>query len=153
MEEQNALYMKDVFTSMVDAHWYYVLIAFFASFFGMYQVQSLASFDQSISGLWLLFGLIYWLIAWQNGDITASKNGELDSHDVCVDNVFDFTTAFLFALEGQTTIGYGSRSTTEHCVHAIILQFIQFLTAIALDSLVVTIVFTKVSILHYPLNL
>ena len=28
MEEQNALYMKDVFTSMVDAHWYYVLIAF-----------------------------------------------------------------------------------------------------------------------------
>ena len=34
MEEQNALYMKDVFTSMVDAHWYYVLIAFFASFFG-----------------------------------------------------------------------------------------------------------------------
>jgi len=37
MEEQNALYMKDVFTSMVDAHWYYVLIAFFASFFGKFQ--------------------------------------------------------------------------------------------------------------------
>ena len=37
MEEQNALYMKDVFTSMVDAHWYYVLIAFFASFFGKLQ--------------------------------------------------------------------------------------------------------------------
>jgi len=129
MEEQNALYMKDVFTSMVDAHWYYVLIAFFASFFG----------------LWLLFGLIYWLIAWQNGDITAAKSGGVDGHDVCVDNVFDFTTAFLFALEGQTTIGYGSRSTTEHCVHAIILQFIQFLTAIALDSLVVTIVFTKLA--------
>ena len=36
MEEQNALYMKDVFTSMVDAHWYYVLIAFFASFFGKF---------------------------------------------------------------------------------------------------------------------
>ena len=63
----------------------------------------------------------------------------------CVDQVFDFTTAFLFALEGQTTIGYGFRSTTEECPIAIILQFIQFLTAIALDSLVVTIVFTKVS--------
>ena len=92
-----------------------------------------------------MFGLIYWLIAWQNGDIAAWKNGTLADHNVCVDQVFDFTTAFLFALEGQTTIGYGSRSTTEHCVHAIILQFIQFLTAIALDSLVVTIVFTKVS--------
>ena len=62
----------------------------------------------------------------------------------CVDQVFDFTTAFLFALEGQTTIGYGFRSTTEECPIAIVLQFIQFLTAIALDSLVVTIVFTKV---------
>ena len=98
-----------------------------------------------LSGLWLLFGLIYWLIAWQNGDITAWKDGTYDEHKTCVDQVFDFTTAFLFALEGQTTIGYGSRSTTEHCVHAIIIQFIQFLTAIALDSLVVTIVFTKVS--------
>ena len=93
----------------------------------------------------MLFGLIYWLIAWQNGDITAWKDGTYDEHKTCVDQVFDFTTAFLFALEGQTTIGYGSRSTTEHCVHAIIIQFIQFLTAIALDSLVVTIVFTKVS--------
>ena len=63
----------------------------------------------------------------------------------CVAQVFDFTTAFLFALEGQTTIGYGFRSTTEECPIAIILQFIQFLTAIALDSLVVTIVFTKVN--------
>ena len=144
MEEQNALYMKDVFTSMVDAHWYYVLIAFFASFFGK---STLETFFDRFSGLWLLFGLIYWLIAWQNGDTAAWKNGTLSDHNVCVDNVFDFTTAFLFALEGQTTIGYGSRSTTEHCVHAIILQFIQFLTAIALDSLVVTIVFTKVKLL------
>jgi len=98
------------------------------------------------SGLWLLFGLIYWLIAWKNDDIEARSAGldEYDNHPKCVDQVFDFTTAFLFALEGQTTIGYGSRSTTEHCIHAIIIQFIQFLTAIALDSLVVTIVFTKV---------
>ena len=34
MEEQSAMYMKDIFTTFVDAHWYYVLIAFFASFFG-----------------------------------------------------------------------------------------------------------------------
>lgn len=62
-----------------------------------------------------------------------------------MDQVFDFTTAFLFALEGQTTIGYGSRSTTEKCTVAIILQFFQYLSAIALDSLVVTIVFTKLA--------
>ena len=36
MEEQSAMYMKDIFTTFVDAHWYYVLIAFFASFFGKY---------------------------------------------------------------------------------------------------------------------
>jgi len=71
-------------------------------------------------------------------------NPDFADHIVCVDQVFDFTTAFLFALEGQTTIGYGSRSTTEKCSVAIILQFFQYLSAIALDSLVVTIVFTKV---------
>jgi len=56
-----------------------------------------------------------------------------------------FHDSFLFALEGQTTIGYGSRSTTEKCPVAIILQFFQYLSAIALDSLVVTIVFTKLA--------
>ncbi|CAG5113547.1 Oidioi.mRNA.OKI2018_I69.chr2.g7643.t1.cds [Oikopleura dioica] len=130
MEEQSAMYMKDIFTTFVDAHWYYVLIAFFASFFG----------------LWLLFGLFYWAIAWHHNDIEAYNNPQnFTDHTSCVDQVFDFTTAFLFALEGQTTIGYGFRSTTEECPIAIILQFIQFLTAIALDSLVVTIVFTKLA--------
>jgi potassium inwardly-rectifying channel subfamily J len=98
------------------------------------------------SGLWLIFGLFYWAIAWQHNDIEFMLNSDnFPDHVVCVDQVFDFTTAFLFALEGQTTIGYGSRSTTEQCSIAIILQFIQYLSAIALDSLVVTIVFTKVS--------
>ena len=97
-------------------------------------------------GLWLIFGLFYWAIAWQHNDIDFMHHPEnYSDHTVCVDQVFDFTTAFLFALEGQTTIGYGSRSTTEKCPVAIILQFFQYLSAIALDSLVVTIVFTKVS--------
>lgn len=79
---------------------------------------------------------------------------------VCVDNVYDFTTAFLFSLEGQTTIGYGSRGPTvsiqflivvvilrlkNRCWFVIVVQFLQWLLAYLFDSLVVTIIFTKLA--------
>ncbi|CAG5111587.1 Oidioi.mRNA.OKI2018_I69.chr2.g5878.t1.cds [Oikopleura dioica] len=69
----------------------------------------------------------------------------MSDHTVCVDNVFDFTTAFLFSLEGQTTIGYGSRGPTIQCWFVVVVQFIQWLLAYAFDSLVVTIIFTKLA--------
>jgi hypothetical protein len=81
MEEQSAMYMKDIFTTFVDAHWYYVLIAFFASFFGKNELRNSVGFwvcvsmpaiyNNNLLGLWLLFGLFYWAIAWHHNDIQA----------------------------------------------------------------------------------
>ena len=50
--------MKDYFTSMIDTPWYYVLVVFFVSFIAM----------------WVAFGLIYWLVAYQHGDIDYYSN-------------------------------------------------------------------------------
>ncbi|KAJ8897287.1 hypothetical protein PR048_002633 [Dryococelus australis] len=43
----------------------------------------------------------------------------------CVLNVRSFTSAFLFSVETQHSIGYGSRSTTEECPEAIFLMVLQ----------------------------
>jgi len=44
----------------------------------------------------------------------------------CVSNLHGFTSAFLFSLETQTTIGYGSRYTTEECPEAIFMMVNKF---------------------------
>ena len=54
---------------------------------------------------WLLFAVVWFLVALTHGDLEP----ELDpGHVVCVDNVLDFTTAFLFSVETQHTIGYNT---------------------------------------------
>lgn len=55
---------------------------------------------------WLLFGLVYWIIGLAHGDFAENPADRPDK--VCVSNVdhnAPFTSAFLFSLETQTTIG------------------------------------------------
>ena len=55
---------------------------------------------------WLLFAVVWFLVALTHGDLEP----ELEpGHVVCVDNVLDFTTAFLFSVETQHTIGYNTK--------------------------------------------
>ena len=71
---------------------------------------------------WLLFAVVWFLVALTHGDLEP----ELEpGHVVCVDNVLDFTTAFLFSVETQHTIGYGGRQTTEECPEAIFIMSVQ----------------------------
>ena len=70
---------------------------------------------------WFLFAIIWYLVALQHGDdhdhggysdiiVMTDVVGDFDpemseDHVVCVDNVVDFTSAFLFSVETQHTIG------------------------------------------------
>ena len=63
----------------------------------------------------------------------------------CVDNVADFSSAFLFSVETQHTIGYGSRQTTEECPEAIILQCIQSVVGVIIQACMAGIVFAKLA--------
>ena len=47
------------------------------------------------------------------------------NHVDCVDNVNSFTSSFLFSLETQHTIGYGTRQTTTECPHAMVVMTLQ----------------------------
>ncbi|XP_072771770.1 inward rectifier potassium channel 16-like isoform X2 [Nerophis lumbriciformis] len=115
-------YLTDIFTTLVEIRWRVMLLVFSLSYI--------------VS--WLFFGLCYWLIAWIHGDDQAAG-------DPCVVNVYDFTSAFLFSMETQATIGYGSRGMTETCVGAVVVVTAQDVFSCLLDTAVIGIVIAKMA--------
>lgn len=82
-------YLKDFFISMIDLSWSATLLCFAASF-----VVS-----------WLVFAGLWYALALSHGDLQPREDWPAN-HSVCVDNIHDFTSCFLFSLETQHTIGY-----------------------------------------------
>lgn len=83
---------QDIFTTLVDAQWRWTLLVFALSFF--------------LS--WFGFALVWWLIVVTHNDLElwSPTNITVDAapHH-CVTNVNGFTSAFLFSVETQHTIG------------------------------------------------
>ncbi|CAB4065472.1 KCNJN [Lepeophtheirus salmonis] len=114
--KKNMKLIKDIFTTAVDMRWRYTLFFFATSFF--------------VS--WLLFALIWWAIAFGHGDLEWK-------------NLPDFTSCFLFSIETQHTIGYGSRSTSEECPIAIIVMCLQSIIGVVISACMAGIVFAKLA--------
>ncbi|NXM91871.1 KCJ16 protein, partial [Oenanthe oenanthe] len=117
-------YVADIFTTLVDIKWRHMFVIFSLSY-----VLS-----------WLLFGLAFWLIAVQHGDVLGGQ--ELTP---CVANVHSFTGAFLFSLETQTTIGYGSRCVTEECSLAILAVILQSVLSCVIDTFIIGAALAKMA--------
>lgn len=109
---------------------------------------------------WFLFANIWYLIALLHGDIRYNleingngtnqlKNGsfaiETEKRTPCVHGVHDFTSALLYSVETQHTIGYGLRYITEECSFAIIFLMIQSCFGIFVQGMVAGVVFAKIS--------
>lgn len=76
-----------------------------------------------------MFAAIWWLIAYTHGDLDPA-NLEDEKWLPCVVNINNFASCFLFSIETQHTIGYGSRSTTEECPEAIFVMCLQSITGV-----------------------
>jgi len=111
------LYFADIFTTMIDLHWPWVLLIFCGSY-----VLS-----------WVLFGLIWWLLVAVRGP------------SVCATEVYDWVSAFLFSIETEQTIGYGSRAITNKCPEAAIILQVQSLIGLILDAFMLGLTFAKLS--------
>nr|CAD7450800.1 unnamed protein product [Timema bartmani] len=124
--------MQDLFTTLVDVQWRWTLLVFALSF-----ILS-----------WLGFALIWWLIAFTHGDLDQDHlpgYQENSNWMPCIKEIYSFSSCFLFSIETQHTIGYGSRSTTEECPEAIFVMCLQSITGVMIQAFMVGIVFAKMS--------
>ncbi|KAK8380365.1 hypothetical protein O3P69_016752 [Scylla paramamosain] len=125
-------YLQDIFTTLVDIQWRWTLLVFAMSFISS----------------WLLFALVWWIIAYMHGDLLPHHLPDQQAASnwtPCVMSIFSFTSCFLFSVETQHTIGYGSRHTTEKCPEAIFVMCIQSITGVMIQAFMVGIVFAKLS--------
>ncbi|XP_056596392.1 ATP-sensitive inward rectifier potassium channel 11 [Triplophysa dalaica] len=116
-------FLQDVFTTLVDLKWIHTLFIFTMSF--------LCS--------WLLFGMIWWLIAFAHGDLDAKPERFVP----CVTEIHSFSSAFLFSIEVQVTIGFGVRMITEECLSAIIVLIIQNIVGLVINAIMLGCIFMK----------
>uniref|UniRef100_A0A671ERT0 Potassium inwardly rectifying channel subfamily J member 12 n=2 Tax=Rhinolophus ferrumequinum TaxID=59479 RepID=A0A671ERT0_RHIFE len=126
MDEKSQRYLADMFTTCVDIRWRYMLLIFSLAF--------LAS--------WLLFGVIFWVIAVAHGDLEPAKD---HGHTPCVMQVHGFMAAFLFSIETQTTIGYGLRCVTEECPVAVFMVVAQSIVGCIIDSFMIGAIMAKMA--------
>ncbi|KAM8897560.1 ATP-sensitive inward rectifier potassium channel 1b [Spinachia spinachia] len=121
-------YVVDFWTTFVEIRWRFVLLLFVASFIGS----------------WFVFSLLWYWIAKSNGDLTGQNRTE--GHVRCVDNMDGLTTAFLYSLETQTTIGYGGRALTGHCSGAVALIVVQSLIGVFINCFMCGVILAKISL-------
>ncbi|ELT87589.1 hypothetical protein CAPTEDRAFT_209790 [Capitella teleta] len=126
IRQKNAKYLEDIFTTLLDMRWRYCLLIFALAF--------LLS--------WLFFATIYYVIC-----IVHEDHLHVDDPDwkPCHCNVYDFTTAFLFSLETQHTIGYGFRGMEPNCIPSMITLAAQSCCGAFFQCIVTGLVFAKLS--------
>lgn len=104
---------QDIFTTLVDTKWRWTLLVFTLSFIGS----------------WLMFAVVWWAIASIHGDLDP-ENMANEDWKPCVSAINNFASCFLFSIETQHTIGYGSRGTNEECPQAIFVMCLQSITGV-----------------------
>ncbi|XP_061697155.1 potassium inwardly rectifying channel subfamily J member 11, like [Syngnathoides biaculeatus] len=116
-------FLQDVFTTMVDLKWQHSLLIFTSAF--------LCS--------WMLFAMVWWLLAFAHGDLEPRRRADVP----CVTAINSFTSAFLFSIEVQVTIGFGGRMVTEECPAAIVVLIVQNILGLIINAVMLGCVFMK----------
>lgn len=129
LPQKSYRFFKDLVHTLVETQWRYVLMFFAFAFFGS----------------WIFFGLIYWVIAWSNGDLDFDENGKRLIEGVpCIVEAKTFAGFFLFSVESQVSTGYGTWYPTEECPEAIFVLIVQLIIGLVIDAAVVGIFYVKI---------
>lgn len=126
VNRRHVKYLTDLFTTLVEMRWRYHVVLFLVPFIVC----------------WLAFTAVYLVIVRLNGDLDNLHN---DDWVPCIHNVYDFTSAFLYSFETQTTIGYGSRVIDSTCHVGVVAAMLQIYIGTVINMLVTGLVFVKIS--------
>ncbi|MEE6516409.1 hypothetical protein FKM82_025838 [Ascaphus truei] len=126
-EESRLAFLADIWTTILDLKWRYKMTIFISAFLGS----------------WFLFGLLWYAVAYLHKDLPEFSPSA--NHTPCVENINGMTSAFLFSLETQVTIGYGFRCVTEQCCTAIFLLVIQSILGVIINSFMCGAILAKIS--------
>jgi len=121
-------YVSDLYTTLLDSSWTKLVFLFTTSFYGS----------------WMMFGGIYYMICHLHGDF-MEKNLSNEDWKPCISAVDGFAAIFLFSLETQHTIGYGTRQTTTECQDAMFVMSLQSVLGCIIQAFMVGLVFSKLS--------
>uniref|UniRef100_A0A8D9FGW5 Inward rectifier potassium channel 2 n=1 Tax=Cacopsylla melanoneura TaxID=428564 RepID=A0A8D9FGW5_9HEMI len=128
ISKRRRAFLVDIFTTLVDIQWRWTLLVCIMGF--------LLS--------WFGFACCWWLTAFTHGDLLPENlsNGQ---YNPCVVGVNSFASSFLFSIETQHTIGYGSRSITTECPEAMWLMCIQSIVGTLIQAFMTGLVFAKMA--------
>eukprot|EP00096_Caligus_rogercresseyi_P010305 TRINITY_DN3706_c0_g1_i1.p1 TRINITY_DN3706_c0_g1~~TRINITY_DN3706_c0_g1_i1.p1 ORF type:complete len:641 (+),score=130.17 TRINITY_DN3706_c0_g1_i1:55-1977(+) len=134
VSERRRRYISDFYTTLIDSNWSMTLLLFALSFYIT----------------WATFAVIYYFICWIHGDFLPENMPDSDKQakgewTPCILAMPDFASAFLFSLETQHTIGYGTRQTTNECPEAITVMSFQSVIGCLIQAFMVGLVFAKLS--------
>ncbi|NXA08354.1 KCJ13 protein, partial [Sapayoa aenigma] len=113
-------YLRDAWGILMDMRWRWMMLVFSASFVIH----------------WLVFAVLWYLLAEMNGDLELDHDAPPDNHTICVKYITSFTAAFSFSLETQLTIGYGTMFPSGDCPSAIALLAIQMVLGLMLEAFI-----------------
>ncbi|XP_052901934.1 G protein-activated inward rectifier potassium channel 3-like [Anopheles moucheti] len=129
---QRLRFLQDIFTTLVDVQWRWTLLVFALGFVGS----------------WVTFAGLYWLISYTHGDFEENHLPPFQADSgwtPCISNIYSFTSCFLFSLETQHTIGYGSRAMEEECPEAVFVMTLQSVHGVMVQAFLAGIVFAKMT--------
>uniref|UniRef100_A0A1B0DBG0 Uncharacterized protein n=2 Tax=Phlebotomus papatasi TaxID=29031 RepID=A0A1B0DBG0_PHLPP len=107
---------------------------------------TLALFAFTFFFCWILFALLWYLVAYAHGDLnldpeTGDRLGDGDRP--CIEAATCMASFLLFSIETQVGIGFGTRFPTEECPEALFLMVVQLILSVAIEGAMVGIVYAK----------
>lgn len=95
---------------------------------------------------WFLFGVLWYLVAYFNGDLTINEETGLPmtkGREPCVLGATTFVGMLLHSIETQTTVGFGVRTPSADCPASMFVFILQIIASIGIEGAMVSIIYAK----------
>lgn len=112
-------YLTDSFTTLINSRWWVILLVFFGAYLGS----------------WLFFACFWTVAAYADGRFNGT----------CIVNLSDFSSAVLFSIEVQNTIGFGNKYVRNDCHWGILILILQCILGLFIDSILLGLIFAKLT--------